>query len=128
LGITGHRNLPVLGLRLSIARRFALNCGWRIRRDAMADEETAIQGVWLPVIGKALAYLCLAKAMKTEAGAEKYKSILAKAKSLQGLGLPENDAAFASGSTSESVRVAKYKKAKAKKSVKKGKKARVSRG
>ena len=64
----------------------------------------------------------------TEAGAEKYKSILAKAKSLQGLGLPENDAAFASGSTSELVRVAKYKKAKAKKSVKKGKKARASRG
>lgn len=91
-------------------------------------DEPKEYATWLPVIGKALAYLCLAKAMDTEAGAEKYKSILAKTKFLQGLGLPEKDAAFASGSTSESVRVAKYNKAKAKKSVKKGKKARARRG
>jgi hypothetical protein len=84
---------------------------------------------WLPVIGKALAYLCLAKAMETEAGAEKYKSVLAKTRFLEGLGLPEKDAASASGSTAESVRVAKYNKSKAKKSGKKSsKKARAGRG
>lgn len=79
----------------------------------MADEPTEY-ATWLPVIGKALAYLCLAKAMESEAGAEKYKSILAKAKFLEGLGLPEKDAAFASGSTAESVRVAKYNNTRAK--------------
>ena len=78
----------------------------------MADEPKEF-AIWLPVIGKSLAYLCLAKAMEGD-GAEKYKSILAKAKFLEGLGLPEKDAAFASGSTAELVRVAKYNKARAK--------------
>jgi hypothetical protein len=78
----------------------------------MADEPKEY-AVWLPVIGRSLAYLCLAKAMESD-GAEKYRSILAKTKFLEGLGLPEKDAAFASGSTAESVRVAKYNKAKAK--------------
>ena len=68
----------------------------------MADEPNE-HATWLPVIGKALAYLCLTKAI--EGDAERYKSILAKAEFLEGLGVPEKDAAFASGSTAESVRV-----------------------
>jgi hypothetical protein len=79
----------------------------------MSDEPKEY-ATWLPVIGKALAYLCLAKAMEGDAGAEKYKTVLAKVKFLEGLGLPHKDAAEAAGSTSESVRVAKFKKTKAK--------------
>jgi hypothetical protein len=90
----------------------------------MADEPKEY-ATWLPVIGKALAYLCLAKAVESDV--EKYKSILARAEFLEGLGVPEKDAAFASGSTAESVRVAKFKREKAKKSGKKGKKARGRR-
>jgi hypothetical protein len=90
----------------------------------MADEAKEYT-TWLPVIGKSLAYLCLAKAVESDA--EKYKSILARAEFLEGLGVPEKDAAFASGSTAESVRVAKFNREKAKKSGKKGKKARGRR-
>ena len=85
----------------------------------MADEPKEY-ATWLPVIGKSLAYLCLTKAV--EGDAEKYRSILAKAEFLEGLGVPEKDAAFASGSTSESVRVAKFNRDKAKKSGKKANK------
>ena len=47
---------------------------------------------------------------------------------LEGLGLPQADAAEAAGSTAESVRVARYNKSKAKKSGKKSsKKARARR-
>ena len=83
--------------------------------EIMAEgDEPKEYATWLPVIGKALAYLCLAKAMETEAGAEKYKSVPGEDEIPGGLGLPEKDAAFASGSTAESVRVAKYNKSKAK--------------
>ena len=37
----------------------------------MADDEPTEYAIWLPVIGKALAYLCLAKAMEGEEGARK---------------------------------------------------------
>jgi len=84
----------------------------------MADE-TNEYATWLPVIGKSLAYLCLAKAMEREP--DKYSDIVAKAKFLESLGLSHKDAAEASGSTSESVRVAKFKRKKAKKSGKKSK-------
>jgi hypothetical protein len=88
----------------------------------MADESKEF-ATWLPVIGRSLAYLCLTKAMEGD-GADKYKSILAKSKFLEGLGLPEKDAAFASGSTAESVRVAKYKESKAKDGTRKKSKTR----
>jgi hypothetical protein len=43
------------------------------------------QAIWLPVIGKALAYLCLSQAIEKEP--RKYKGVLNKVKFLQGLGL-----------------------------------------
>lgn len=89
----------------------------------MADTEPADATSWLPVIGKALAFLCLSKAIEREP--EKYDDVLAKVKFLRGLGLPQKDAAEAAGSTAESVRVMrsqqKAKNGKAKK------KARSSR-
>ena len=74
---------------------------------------------WLSVIGKALAYLCLSKAMEQEP--EKYRrDLLTKVKFLQGLGLSRKDAAEAAGSTEASVseldrRSKKAKNGKAKK-------------
>jgi hypothetical protein len=76
---------------------------------------------WLSVIGKALAYLCLSKAMEQEP--EKYKrNLLAKVKFLRGLGLSQKDAAEAAGSTADSVselhrRRKKTKNGKAKKKI-----------
>jgi hypothetical protein len=88
------------------------------------SEKSALEfATWLPVIGRSLAYLCLAKAMEGD-GAEKYKSVLAKVNFLEGLALPEKDAAEASGSTAESVRVAKLNKSKAKDGTPKKGKAR----
>jgi hypothetical protein len=55
--------------------------------------------MWLPVIGKALAYLCLSHAMEREQG--KYDDVLAKVKFLQGLGLSRDDAAEAAGSSAQ---------------------------
>ncbi len=78
----------------------------------MANKEPA-DTPWLAVIGKALAYLCLSKAIEQQPN--KYKRNLpAKVKFLQGLGLSQNDAAEAAGSTAESVRVRKYKRKQAK--------------
>jgi hypothetical protein len=88
----------------------------------MADEPKEF-ATWLPVIGRSLAYLCLAQAMEGD-GAEKYKTILAKVKFLEGLGLPHKDAAETAGSTAESVRVAKFNKTKAKNGTPKKGKAR----
>jgi hypothetical protein len=67
----------------------------------MADNEAAGADLWLPVIGKSLAYLCLAKA--TEHEPEKYKGLLDKVTFLRGLGLPFKDAAEAAGSSADSV-------------------------
>jgi hypothetical protein len=79
---------------------------------------------WLPVIGRSLAYLCLDIARQREP--DRFKEVLDKVEFLEGLGLPQADAAEAAGSTAESVRVARYNKSKAKKSGKKSsKKARV---
>lgn len=73
---------------------------------SMADD-TSVQEIWLPVIGNALAYLCL------ETFSEKYPAkadtVLKKVKFLEGLGVPAKDAAGAAGSTVESVRVLKAK-------------------
>lgn len=82
-------------------------------------EKTSDYSIWLPVIGRSLAYLCLQAARKNEP--TKYKEVLEKVDFLEGLGLPAKDAAEAAGSTAESVRVAKFNRNKAKKSGKKGK-------
>ncbi|MBP1294306.1 hypothetical protein [Bradyrhizobium elkanii] len=91
----------------------------------MADDAPDY-ATWLHVIGRSLAYLCLDVARKRDP--DKYKEVLDKVKFLEGLGLPQADAAEAAGSTAESVRVARYNKSKAKKSGKKGsEKARARR-
>ena len=72
----------------------------------MADDKS-IQETWLPVIGNALAFLCLDKFM--ERNPDKADSVLKKVKFLEGLGVPAKDAAGAAGSTAESVRVLKAK-------------------
>jgi hypothetical protein len=77
-------------------------------------DEKSIQEVWLPVIGNALAFLCLEKF--AERNPDKADSILKKVNFLEGLGVPSKDAAGAAGSTPESVRVMR--------SIKGGKRAR----
>jgi hypothetical protein len=59
--------------------------------------------VWLPVIGNALAYLCLDRHERKYP--DKMDSVLKKVKFLKGLGIPEKEAAGAAGSTANSVRV-----------------------
>lgn len=77
----------------------------------MADQDD-VQAVWLPVIGKALAYFCMKSAEKEG----KFKSILDRVEFLEGLGLTGADAAIAAGSTKASVdelrRLARNKKAR----------------
>jgi hypothetical protein len=68
-------------------------------------EENATMEVWLPVIGNALAYLCLDRHERKYPN--KMDSVLKKVKFLKGLGVPDKDAAGAAGSTAESVRVMK---------------------
>ena len=75
----------------------------------MADAKS-VHDVWLPVIGNALAYLCLEKF--SEKYPQKVDSVLKKVKFLEGLGVPEKEAAGAAGSTADSVRVLKAKGAK----------------
>jgi hypothetical protein len=58
---------------------------------------------WLPVIGKALAYLCLQEAQRKDP--KKLDTVLKQVKFLEGLGLSRKDAAEAAGSSAESVRV-----------------------
>jgi hypothetical protein len=66
------------------------------------SEEKSVQEVWLPVIGNALAFLCLDR--YAEKNPDKTDSVLKKVKFLEGLGVPTKDAAGAAGSTPESVR------------------------
>lgn len=66
----------------------------------MADSKS-VQDIWLPVIGNALAFLCLDK--YTEKNRDKADSVLKKVKFLESLGVPSRDAALAAGSTPESV-------------------------
>ena len=79
---------------------------------------------WLPVIGRALAYLCLSRAVEREP--DKYAEVLPKVQFLQGLGLSQNDAAEVAGSTARSVRVMHNRK-KAKRNGKAKRKNRSSR-
>lgn len=70
----------------------------------MADNDPgSIEAAWLPVIGKALAYLCLQEAERKEP--DKFDSVLKRVKFLQDIGLSRDDAARAAGSSAASVRV-----------------------
>jgi hypothetical protein len=71
------------------------------------SKDNDVEAVWLPVIGNALAYLCLEKF--AEKNPDKADSVLKKVKFLEGLGVPAKDAAHAAGSTPDSVRVLKAK-------------------
>jgi hypothetical protein len=57
--------------------------------------------IWLPVIGKALAYLCMQEAEKKEP--ERFDSVLKRVRFLESLGLSRDDAAEAAGSSAKSV-------------------------
>ena len=63
---------------------------------AEAEEE-----VWLAVIGKSLAYLCLFQASASDP--TKFRDVLAKVDFLEALGLPTKDASVAAGSSAASV-------------------------
>jgi hypothetical protein len=65
---------------------------------------------WLPVIGKSLAYLCLADAIRHDP--DRFKETLPKVDFLEALGLSHKEAAEAAGSTAESVRVMKFNRDK----------------
>lgn len=67
----------------------------------MAEQNDVLEK-WLPIIGKALAHLCLQQAETKEP--EKFDSVLKRVDFLQGLGLSMNDAAEAAGSSAASVR------------------------
>ncbi len=82
----------------------------------MAEENSA-EDKWLPVIGKALAYLCLQEAQKKEP--EKFDTVLKRVKFLQALGLSQGDAAHAAGSSAASVQVM-HSQAKSRKGDKNG--------
>lgn len=78
------------------------------------NQENDAQSTWLPVIAKALAYLCLQEAQRKEP--EKFDSVLKRVNFLVGLGLSQDHAAHVAGSSAASVRVlhsiTKSKKAK----------------
>ena len=75
------------------------------------------------VIGKSLAYLCLADAIRHDP--DRFKETLPKVDFLEALGLSHDDASVAAGSTPGSVRVLKFNRDKKAKNDKKGsKKAR----
>jgi len=74
----------------------------------MADSVTSDDSPWLSVIGKSLAYLCLDRA--TERDPDKFSEVLNRVGFLQGLGLPEKDAAEAAGTSIASVRELRRRK------------------
>ena len=73
-------------------------------------QENDVEATWLPVIGNALAYLCLEKF--AEKNPDKADNVLKKVKFLEGLGVPAKDAANAVGSSPKSVQVLKARGAK----------------
>ncbi len=75
----------------------------------MTNDNSTLE-TWLPVIGNALAFLCLDK--YAEKNPDKVDSVLKKVRFLEGLGVPTKEAAGAAGSTAESVRVMKAKGSK----------------
>lgn len=66
--------------------------------------------VWLSVIGKALAYLCVNHVAENDP--ERVGSLLDKVKFLEGIGVPKGDAALILGSTSKSVATLESRKKK----------------
>ena len=75
---------------------------------------------WLMVIGKALAYLCVQEASKTD---KHLPDIPSRVKFLEGIGLSTQDAAQLLGTTANSVRTNMRQKGK-KQGDKRGKKAK----
>ncbi len=70
----------------------------------MADKDSgsaSAEATWLPVIGKALAYLC----MKAADADGTFNNLLDRVNFVENFGLPSADAAKAAGSTKASVDV-----------------------
>ena len=65
----------------------------------MAEESDGT--AWLPVIGKALTYLCVQHVSQNDP--ERVASPLDEVKFLEGIGAPKGDAALIPGSTAKSV-------------------------
>jgi hypothetical protein len=63
--------------------------------------KVASEDVWLSVIGRSLAYLCLEQARKLEP--KKFDTVNKKVDFLKDMGLPKDDAAYVAGSTPASV-------------------------
>lgn len=86
---------------------------------AVKDEAASAEAIWLPVIGRTLAYLCMKDAERDK----KFESVLDRVDFLEALGLPLADAASAAGSSKASVdelrRQQRNKKADGKKTTKK---------
>jgi hypothetical protein len=86
---------------------------------ALKDEAASAEAIWLPVIGRTLAYLCMREAERTS----KFKGVLERVGFLEALGLPSEDAARAAGSSKASVdelrRLARNRKTNGKKAAKK---------
>jgi hypothetical protein len=59
------------------------------------------EDVWLSVIGRSLAYLCLEQARKLEP--KKFDTVAKKVDFLKDMGLPKDDAAYVAGSSPASV-------------------------
>jgi hypothetical protein len=59
------------------------------------------EDVWLSVIGRSLAYLCLEQAKKLEP--KKFDTVTKKVDFLMDMGLPKDDAAYVAGSSPASV-------------------------
>jgi hypothetical protein len=66
---------------------------------AVKDEAASAEAVWLPVIGRTLAYLCMKEAER----ANQFDGVLDRVAFLEALGLPPADAASAAGSSKASV-------------------------
>jgi hypothetical protein len=59
------------------------------------------EDVWLSVIGRSLAYLCLEQAKKLEP--KKFDTVAKKVDFLKDMGLPKDDAAYVAGRSPASV-------------------------
>jgi hypothetical protein len=71
-------------------------------------ESKGPEEIWLPVIGRALAYVCLKQAEKERP--QDFSNVLDKVNFLTELGLPEADAAYGAGSNPKSVQVMRSQK------------------
>jgi hypothetical protein len=74
----------------------------------MAEQSSG--DAWLPVIAKALAYLCVNHVSQHDP--DRVGSLLDKVKFLEGIGVPEGDAALILGSTARSLSTLKSRKKK----------------